>query len=80
MGDEEFSAHRNHLDVELLAQLAACRVDVRLGRFELAAGKFPQSAVSLVKRPAADQKASFVLNDSSEDADRCVSQGCGDFL
>ena len=69
MDGKELPAHRGHPDVELLAQLAAGRVEIRLRGFELAAGELPKAAVSFVEGPAADQEAPVVLNDSSEDAD-----------
>jgi hypothetical protein len=68
MDGEQFSAHCSHLDVELLEQLAARSVEIGLALFELATGELPQTAVSLLKRPSTDQKASVLLNDSGENA------------
>lgn len=76
MDGEEFSAHRGHLDVELLKKLASRRVEVRLSFFELATRELPQSPVSLVQGPSADQIASAVLNDCGENTNGGVSQTC----
>lgn len=69
MDGEKFPTHCGDLDIELLAQFAPRRLEIRLGGFELTAGELPEPPVSLVQRSAADQKSSFLLNYSSEDAD-----------
>lgn len=71
---EQFAAHHGHFDVELLKQLAACRIEIRLARFEFAARELPQATVSLVNGPSTDQKAPVVLNYSGEYANRGVGQ------
>lgn len=66
---EEFPTHRDHPHVELLAQLAASRVQIGLAGFELSARKLPQAAVPLVEGTTANKVALVVPNDCREDAD-----------
>ena len=63
-----------HFDIEFLTQLPPGRVEIGLSGFELATRELPQTAVSFVEGPSADQKASVVLNDSGENANGGASQ------
>jgi hypothetical protein len=48
--------HRQHIDPEFLTKLATDCVPVRFARFALAAGKFPQATMPLVRRSLANQE------------------------
>ena len=57
VGDHELlTADLDHLDAELLQQLAPGRVGVGLAGLAFAAGELPESAVSLVVGPLADEE------------------------
>ena len=68
-------ADAEHLDAQLLAQLAPRRVEVRLAGLALPTRELPQAAVPLVGRALAEEQSVTVRDDGGDHADGLGGHG-----
>lgn len=64
----ECRAHFDHVDRELLGELAARGVEQTLAFVDLSTGELPEPSVSLVRRTTADEIAAIATDHGSQNA------------